>query len=73
MRPGRADMTSTRVDKKTASWMLWVINNEANFSDKYVEKDVYKLIINGGKKISPIVQKYRELFSNLFRIRLSLL
>ena len=25
-------------------------------------KDVYKLIINGGKKIFPIVQKYRELF-----------
>ena len=26
IRPGRADMTTTRVDRKTASGMLWVTN-----------------------------------------------
>lgn len=33
MRPGRADITSTRVDMKTASEIEWVMNRPAKPSD----------------------------------------
>ena len=39
-----------------------IVHCDKNHKNEHSISDVYKLIINGGKKISPIIEKYRNLF-----------
>ena len=43
-------------------YIINIVHCDKNHKLKHSVSDVYKLIINGGKKMFPIIQKYRDLF-----------
>ena len=45
-----------------SDYNVTIVHCDKTHKLKHSITDIYKLIINGGKKIFPIVQKYRELF-----------
>ena len=43
-------------------YIVSIVHCDKTHKIKHSRSDIYKLIINGGKKMLPIIQKYRELF-----------